>query len=80
MKYLKCFIFSWSIVWAACLIPLGSLSALKGASVFLVIWKTERESNLARLFFYAPIYVFGFWMLGCLIIASILYLIEKAKP
>jgi len=71
MEIVKTLIFGWSLVISSTLFFKGA----NGASVFAAVLyrSTEQETSLIWII---PIYVFGVWLIGCLIIGS-LYLIAK---
>lgn len=70
METLKPLILGWSIVWAASLV-----AAHPGAGPIVLIEFFKLSSNGFAI--YAPLYILGVWLLGCIFIVLFVRLFRK---
>jgi hypothetical protein len=72
----KTLVLGWSIVWAACLITLAQVKIpqLGGIATILAF---NQPKILFKLLYLVPLYAFGLWVAGCLLLGGVCWLLGR---
>ena len=80
MTYPKLFIACWTAVWCFCLNMLGNLFSPAGPKLGLVFLLVNFKMHVRNfVLYFLPLYGFGIWIIGVLIILGVNAYISKRR-